>query len=155
MKAQKIQSYIFKIPMIFLAPIRFTTEENLPSLPSHFRSNESDNKAKNASQSVWCFWWQKSLEVWLALHHHSACLWASVSPLFSSPVSTSSSLPQVLSLEHIFICDISSPPFNYIHLNPDKATHAPTIVTELSISSDQIRRGEWFSSYFTKGESED
>lgn len=38
------------------------------------------------SQSVWCFWWQKSLEVWLALHHHSACLWARVSPLFSSLV---------------------------------------------------------------------
>lgn len=68
---------------------------------------------------------------------------------------TYSSLPQVLSLDCIFICDISSPPFDYIHLNSDKAIHAPSIVTELSIPSDQIRRGERFSSYFIEGESED
>lgn len=68
---------------------------------------------------------------------------------------TSSSPRQVLSLECIFICDISSPPFDYIHLNSDKAIHAPSIVTELSIPSDQIRRGERFSSYFIEGESED
>lgn len=70
---------------------------------------------------------------------------------------TSSSLPQVLSLECTFICDISSPPFDYIHLKSDKAIHAPSIVrVSHSIWSDQkrwevffilYRRGKWRSDY--------
>ena len=97
MKAQKIWSCIFKVPIIFLVPTRFFSyrrELSLSSLSiclSIFWAMKNVSIKQGMDLTV-CFWQQESLEVRLALHHHSACLWASISSLFSSSIDLPPSL---------------------------------------------------------------